>query len=214
MQGDPARHFRAKMDSYIRENRKWSLIKLHGSIDWGRKVEHDVEYLPFEGVLASTFARLGHELRLDDEIVLRTSPGIRERRIGADNVLYYPALSAPLGERDEIVCPQQHLEHLRTRLGHWETLDVLVIGYSGLDQEVLGLLREPGRPIRSLTVVNGSEGAGVDAAMKIQAAVSVEERFDGTGESIECWDLGFDEFVRQGLLDTYVRKIQALSEFH
>ena len=100
-------------------------------------------------------------------------------------------------------------------LGHWETLDALVIGYSGLDQEVLGLLREPGRPIRSLTVVNGSEGASAEAAMKITEAVAVEDRFAARGQqNIEAWDVGFDQFVRQGQLDQYVRRIQVFSEFH
>lgn len=54
-----------------------------------------------------------------------------------DGDCYYPALALPLGKDDTIVCPPQHVDYLRTKLSESTELDLLVIGYSALDQRAL-----------------------------------------------------------------------------
>jgi hypothetical protein len=203
---DPLR----SMESYISDVRNWSLIKLHGSVDWGRRVD-GVDVLENDPFLANTFASLGELIDLSKGIVLRQHADLRGKRLDESGVsAYYPALSAPLGEKDELVCPPNHLAHLTERLGDWDSPDVLVVGYSGLDEEVLNMLREPARPIRSLVVVNGTEGAGAAAARQIKAAVSVLSPPEGDG--VTCVDSGFDKFVRSGNLDSYIETIRAAAD--
>lgn len=115
------------------------------------------------------------------------------------------SLEAPLGEDDEIVCPPQHVAHLLERLGHWDQLDVLVIGYRGLDKGVLDLLAEGGRTIRSLSLVNVDQGAGDEAAAKFLERVKV---VSAVGEEpVTVVPMGFTDFVGSGQLDAYIARI-------
>lgn len=86
------------LDDYIaRKEPEWSLIKLHGSVNWGRAIR---------GPSSFSFVEPPPELHLDEEIVV--TGGAAEpinvlRGIGTES--YYPALSVPVGEEDELVCP-------------------------------------------------------------------------------------------------------------
>jgi hypothetical protein len=130
------------MESYLGAGQNWALIKLHGSINWGRIVLNAPSQIaPTDPFLAQTFANLGDTIEVDDNVSLRLQPDIRQVRFDEEPFrLYYPALSVPLGTEDELVCPDQHVNYLKDITGHYEPLDVLVIGYSGLDQEALNLL--------------------------------------------------------------------------
>lgn len=166
------------MDSYIGAGENWSLIKLHGSVNWAQRVttswtnDHHTD-LYFE----TTFRNLGDDLQLDDDIVLRTAADIRRLRSDGEGSselagkLYYPALSAPLGPGDKIVCPPNHRAFLKERLTAYEGLNLLVIGYSGLDQEVLKLLRESENSIRTLTVVSKDDAEALNAARTVWEGV-------------------------------------------
>ena len=54
--------------------------------------------------------------------------------------LRWQALAVPLGPEDELVCPSAHVSRAEQMLEQMDGLNLLVIGYSGLDREVLGLL--------------------------------------------------------------------------
>src|SRR5689334_2678787 len=47
-----------------------------------------------------------------------------------------PCLSVPLGPPDDLVCPDDHVDWLMTRM-HQARYHLLVLGYSALDPEVL-----------------------------------------------------------------------------
>jgi hypothetical protein len=59
---------------------------------------------------------------------------------------YYPAVSVPIGPDRELAnCPREHVGALQRRLKKMGgELNVLVIGYSGLDDEVMELLAAGG----------------------------------------------------------------------
>jgi hypothetical protein len=106
------------------------------------------------------------DLELDTDIVCRQSQALWETRglsteYGgyAHGSLFYPALSVPVGEEDELVCPPQHVDFLRERLAASQPRHLLLIGYSGNDREVLALVRESERGIKTLTVVDYDAGA-------------------------------------------------------
>ena len=146
---------------------------------------------------------LGDMPQIDtDQIVLRQATDVGHLRLdgsgAATAAIYYPALAVPLGEEDELVCPSRHVDIARARLGRTDGLNLLVIGYSGVDLEVLGLLKESGNSIRRMLVANGSPERAREAAEKIATAL-------GANTLRDEWvtDLGFTELVAQGALSRW-----------
>jgi hypothetical protein len=145
---------------------------------------------------AETIRRLVDDLRLDEQIVLRERGEVRalrhegagtsERAMG---VLYYPALAAPLGPGDKLVCPPEHVDHLRNRVAAYDGLNLLVIGYSALDDEVLKLFRESGNSLRSLSVVSHEREAAEQTVSRITQQV-------GLSGDVQLFINGFDAFAR------------------
>jgi hypothetical protein len=199
------------MESYLGADRNWALIKLHGSINWGRIVLNAPSQIaPTDPFLAQTFANLGDTIEVDDNVSLRLQPDIRQVRFDEEPFrLYYPALSVPLGTEDELVCPDQHVNYLKDITGHYEPLDVLVIGYSGLDQEALNLLSWGGRPIRSLWVISESESSAQATADRIAAKVNV---VPAEGENpVTLVGTGFTSFAHASDLDDYIERLRTVA---
>jgi hypothetical protein len=115
--------------------------------------------------------------------------------------VYYPALSAPLGSEDELSCPPDHVAFLRQTLESMGPLNLLVIGYSGYDQEVLRLLKEHTAGVKSLLVANGTENASRETAARI-----MEQSGKGFGEG-SVFAGGFGELVSTGRLREYVGSV-------
>jgi hypothetical protein len=118
-------------------------------------------------------------------------------RFDADaNRMLYPALSVPLGPEDALSCPPEHVEFLERHLASLDELHLLVIGYSGLDTEVLRVLREANRPIGSLMVVQASEAAWEKTR---EAVVTLGEPREERYKMAE----GFQRWCHSGLFDDY-----------
>jgi len=199
------------MESYLAPNKNWALIKLHGSINWGRQVL-DPGFASDDAsdiVLAQTFAALGADIKIEKTIELRPQPTVRQMRRSSGLELYYPALSAPLGADDDLVCPDEHVEYLKRITGHWNPLDGLVIGYSGLDTSVLKLLSWGERPIRSLTVVSETAEHAQKTAEKLLALVRVEPP-EGV-EPVTLHSNGFTSFTQAGSLTEYIARIRSIA---
>lgn len=195
VQGGPL----TSLDDYVHEGRNWALVKLHGSVNWAQAIPwpHPIEEMG-DGRMAALFAELGDDLEsLDSEIQLRdvAMPGFRYD--AASQSLFYPALSVPLGSEDELVCPPTHVTFLREWLKKPDGLNLLVIGYSGLDQEVLNLLRESGNGVRSLCVINHDAEHGRVTAERIM------EQFGGEARGPGASNVAFNEWAQSAALDTY-----------
>lgn len=116
---------------------------------------------------------------------------------------------APLGAEDDLVCPPQHIEYLRSVTGHSDPLDVLVIGYSGLDKSVLELLGWGQRPIRSLYVISDSEDGAEATIARIREAVEILPLL---GEQRAMyWSTGFTEFAEGNTLESYIARIRRVA---
>ena len=79
--------------------------------------------------------------------------------------VYYPALSVPLGPADELSCPPEHREFLRDRLTGSDELNLLVIGYSALDESVLKFLKDSTRPVGLVSIVSEQAALSVGTAV-------------------------------------------------
>jgi len=176
------------LDHYIAHREpQWSLVKLHGSVNWGRALR---------GPASFSFHEPPPEVQVDSEIVLTASPkaGLAELRAQGTQT-YFPALSVPVGQEDELVCPPAHVDFLSESLRTAQGLHLLVIGYSAYDQEVLRLIRDSGTTVASLMVVNRGEDACRDVLDRLRHALGfnlpdVPHNYDSRG---------FTDFTLEGL---------------
>jgi hypothetical protein len=104
----------------------------------------------------------------------------------------YPALSVPLGPEDEIVCPPEHQEFVRSLLADVGAIDVLVVGYSAFDQTVLNLLADAAKEIRSLYVVN----ADLESAVEVTRRMWAHFGMNADAENVGAADEPFQRWVR------------------
>lgn len=133
------------MGSYI--TRRCLLVKLHGSVDWAERldlniVKPGIQAFSREEYLALIRARKNAGLRSarTGDISLRSPTNLWEDAPPPQPIeVYYPALSAPLGEY-EPVCPSNHIDALKEFLSGCR--NVLAIGVSGSGEDLLKLLEE------------------------------------------------------------------------
>ena len=193
------------LDSYISQSRKWSLVKLHGSVNWARKVKNSLDGLDLGGKvnMLKVFRRFGENLEVDEinDIILRQGD-VEAMRTDANTALYYPALSVPVGSDDELICPKGHLEFLEKKLSELESLNLLLIGYSGYDREVLKLLKVSGKKVNSILAVNGSEESGRKLIFTISQALS----FIPTENMV--YKGTFNDFVQTGELQSFISELK------
>jgi hypothetical protein len=109
-----------------------------------------------------------------------------------------------LGSEDELVCPPNHVDFVRQRLKSIDGLNLLVIGYSGLDQEVLRLFRESNNTVRSLLVINYEREHGEESARRIMEQFNGEALGPGPGVS----NHDFDAWGQSSELDAYFDTLQ------
>lgn len=187
------------MQWYIRhEHRNWTLIKLHGSVDWGQELLEPRGEADFIAPEAETSLVPKIKLRSGSLSQMRGLLPGASRRYNKLN-LFFPALAAPVGRADELVCPRAHVAFLKKRLAETQPMHLLIIGYSGIDREVVSLIRESGRGIKTLTIVDK------DA----EAARSVAERLaeEGVGsEDTKLADGGFNDWIH-GQFDAFIEEM-------
>lgn len=182
------------LDWYVRQERNWSLIKLHGSVDWGVLVSGSDGLRTFTEPKADLPAASGIMLRPG---ALFEKRGFMSEKGAHGTELFFPALSAPVGEADELVCPPDHVNLLRARLDETQPMHVLVIGYSGIDKEIVSLIRESGRGLKTLTIVDRDRDAAFGVAERMAA--------EGVGsEDTKPSHANFNVWVRGGGLDAFV----------
>jgi len=175
----------------ISDDKPWALIKLHGSITWARKVETDgyrLEAVP-------------SELVVGDEIHHRWTEDLQGMRIWEEPHYTgpgYPALSTPFGSEDDLNCPREHIEFLCERFQAEDALDMLIIGYSGIDKALLRLLVESEARIRHVTVVDSNR----DSAEAALSRVSEEIDIDSAEPAIE----NFEAFAETTGLSSFLQR--------
>lgn len=147
------------LGSYGRTDSRWCVVKLHGSVHWGKQlmnqptgVSHWVHVLQ----------NLEEPPKLADAIQILDNSRASSRFIGGQ--FYYPALGIPFEGKKEFHCPPEHIELARRFMS--ECTDYLVIGFSAFDAHVLELF-ESVHQVHKLMIVNGTKESGRDALQRI-----------------------------------------------
>jgi hypothetical protein len=192
----------ASIDWYTQSDRHWSLIKLHGSVNWGRQT----------GVGAGVFLDPPADLELADDIVVRPAdPGDLWNTRGFSSrggsyvpgQLFYPVLSVPIGEANLLACPQEHVAFLGKKLEETQPLHLLLVGYSGVDREVFSLIRDSGRGVKTLTIVDrSSEAAGA-------VAERILREHEIAADEVYPFDGDFNKWVESGELGRFVEDMSS-----
>lgn len=194
------------LDWYVEPGRNWSLVKLHGSVNWGYAVLNQMTPRASPtGNGVNTVTEFGESLKLDTVIKhLGNPPTIEGMRWAnqPDGIFHYPALSVPLGPVDGLSCPQSHQDSLRDRLSEMAELNLLVVGYSGLDQSVVRFLKASNRPLGKVRIVNGSQEYGLAAADSL--AKGLEQSLD-PGASVFAG--GFRQFMASHEFDEFLESL-------
>jgi hypothetical protein len=182
------------LDAYVRPN--WLLAKLHGSVNWGRSIKDWLGRVPHRNDFELDLSGVG-EARADEmlepTIRLLPGPGLagREQR-WLDREPYYPALVVPVEGKYGFVCPPEHLEQLTEFLR--ECRNILVIGCSGRDQDLLDLLHDSITrcDVFFLVDVDGQEGAARTHGRFVRAV----PQFQQTGRGrVALFGDGFSRFI-------------------
>jgi hypothetical protein len=139
-------------------SKAYKVIKLHGSINWGREFEPTVGHVQGLGdqqLIAELIAGAA-TLRVTDRyhVVANQHPIVR---LDMARPLV-PAIAIPVQSKGAFECPENHVAALRACLPNVRKL--LVIGWQATDAPFLDLLRDPGRQgMKGLVVAGRREWA-------------------------------------------------------
>lgn len=188
------------LDWYVQP--QWLLAKLHGSVNWGRRIRAYSESiradrrtvksreLNVEGKTQHYLTLIGQtELKDNLEGVIEILENYRYRWLG--DVPCYPALVVPVEEKYEFVCPREHVEQLSEFLR--ECKNILVIGCSGKDQDLLDLLKDCMADCSTFFLVGGAAGDVDQTRLRFLEAVPQLKR--AYGPYFQTFTDGFSSFI-------------------
>lgn len=131
------------MNSYISQEH-YSLLKLHGSIDWGRELT---------GVDPPTGANYRYMISRAADLLI-SSDYVLVRDAFDKHPGLVPALSIPVDKKDEFSCPEAHV---KTLVGLLPTVTkILVIGWRATEAEFINLLQSHLTRTQDLMIVSGN----------------------------------------------------------
>lgn len=174
-------------------DRRYKLIKLHGSVNWGRKVVTPSELLQ-KGMwdVIDTLIDHANELQITERYVLVDDYPIH----AVKGTALFPALAIPVESKLDFECPQEHLEALHTLIPKVDRL--LVVGWRAAETPFLDLLASNlDQPVQGF-VVAGNENAAQETAGRI-AEAGVTGRYVGT-------DGGFTDLVVNREADRFLSR--------
>jgi hypothetical protein len=196
-----------KLSFYLEQDRKWMLIKLHGSVNWGRLIQtkpmvqwtHERELDVIDGLSATL------DMSLSSDITMLASHQQRWKQILNVKNLYYPAISVPVEGKYEFVCPMQHIDALKDFLASCH--NYLLIGISGRDMDLIDLLRANIRKCATLGVVEDNPRDAEEVAERFDVRVSQFARADVR----KFYTEGFSEFTKakRNPLDDFLAYVES-----
>ena len=130
------------------------LIKLHGSVNWGRIVSTPIDLDRFSGrdSLARELIKRCPEINISRQYVME----IEQYPNTYENYAVFPALAIPVEEKVDFECPNEHIEKLRSFIPNVTKL--LIIGWRATETPFLKLLEEglpKGNRLQVMTVNGG-----------------------------------------------------------
>ena len=203
------------LDSYI-AHKHVALIKLHGSVNWGRRIDtRGLGALESDGYRGLCHALAEDDTRVEAKITeMWEAPGPDPTQMrSSSRGVFYPALALPLGPDDEPACPPTHsiaLQQTLNQQSYGSELHLLIIGYSCLDKTPLAFIGESGSRVASAVIVNGTEQAGRDALERLQQHLGGAAPWEHKdSDFVELFDGGFTAFASPAKLRSVVERVRS-----
>jgi hypothetical protein len=134
--------FAQPMD-YVEPDRNYILLKLHGSISWGQATMS--EYQNIQGpALAHLLISQSPTLTFHDKLVEFSSSFTTGSFHGFQGVQHgaVPALAIPITQKDEFMCPPEHVDLLKRLLS--EVTRLLVVGWRATETALISEMASQG----------------------------------------------------------------------
>lgn len=185
------------MSDYV-DSPEYKVIKLHGSVNWGRNIAtspmrelHQLraEQIPAEVILRAP-ALLKGKFVTNDFVIAKAYPNGKVK-----DTAIFPAIAIPLEKKHDFECPENHISALYQCIQ--QTKKLLVIGWSATDEPFLDFLKDQlPRNISAMIIAgNGTE------------ADSIADRFQTKGirGPFQRGDLGFTTSLESGEVERFLK---------
>ena len=182
------------MTDYLPAHKKWNLVKIHGSVNWGRKFKEDA-VVNKGGSLDDFLENLVNadlDKDLEEEFEIDNSYNNSPQHLSG----LYPALTVPLDNKYAYNCPIEHLAAAKNFLS--DCMILVIIGVSGRDKDLLELLQN-NLPNGHFTVILVGKGSTEEAKKNFLSGVPKLKK-----ATWQVFDEGFSEFLEDGELERLV----------
>jgi len=187
------------MDSYIPKGKKWRLIKPHGSVNWAREISN----CPSDRYVGFRPSELSENPRFTTDTEPKVALWSRQHHYpylpGATTDGYlFPQVVIPADKPKDFACPDSHIQEVRAFLKNCANL--LFVGFSGHDDDIISLLETIPRGSRLMIVGMGKQDAQTIFKRMCSRASDI-----GRKELVATfYNAGFSEFIRSGELERYL----------
>ncbi|MEC4889175.1 MAG: hypothetical protein RI101_03865 [Nitrospira sp.] len=166
------------------------LIKIHGSVSWGRLSTAPIDIRGKRVDIANSVINSYSPEFITNQYVIvgESPPAPRQDRA------VFPALAIPVESKLQFECPAYHVEALKSLLP--QVTKILVIGWRGTEEPFLNLLREKIKKADLVMVVNGDKSKSEEASTNLGRAQILTPRYIN-------FDGGFTEFFKSGAADSF-----------
>jgi hypothetical protein len=185
------------MDDYI-ANDRFKLIKVHGSVDWWRRIRSRPSSIPMHGDVWEVVNSL---VAVADRIEVG-EPYLRDPALPItgwpSGEVMFPAIAIPLERKRDFECPKAHLDALDDALVRCRK--ILVVGWRATDAPFRNLLKE------RLTI---GQVEALTVAGNALEAQEVARRLEDSGVkrgAAHCFNgIGFTDFVVTRAAEDFLR---------
>ena len=182
------------MNAYI-SHPHYKLIKLHGSVNWARRVSNPMTNLGRSAMpIAQELIMLAPHLTITDEYRM-----VSQYPIATDGVnALFPAIAVPVQNKPDFECPAEHLKALRDFIPKVDTL--LLIGWSATQIAFLEMLKQGLR----------HQARGLIVAESTEEAARVAYSIDAHGLKLNFYYTtgGFSNFIVSREYRNFVRSLR------
>jgi hypothetical protein len=191
---------------YYDPNRKWQLIKLHGSVNWVRLVRRLGSIDWTDETVLDRLDSLGLQLDNSLDPNINVVSGYQQRWIkrAGSKLVCYPAITVPVEGKYEFVCPSEHIVILKEFLDSCRNF--LIIGASGRDRDLLDILKDN---VQDCTVL-GIVDFGADQVRNVFDRFSSRVLQFYVPRVKRLYSEGFSKFILAGedSLDEFLSELQ------
>lgn len=164
--------------------KRFMLIKLHGSVNWGRVVATPLrpDILENQDLVAQELIRRCSDINISKEYVITT--GSPPAPIEGRGI--FPALAIPVETKLDFECPEEHVTALKEALP--QVTKILIIGWRAAEQPFLELMKK-GLCIKPRVLIVNREQKDCDDVVNALTRAGI------FAQQTETHKMGFTDFI-------------------